>query len=465
MIGGVTGLPATIRRTLLDKGGAVHNAKAYGAKGDGATNDTAALQKAIDAAVASGGVVYIPEGTYFLAAGSSLTVAHDLTVIGAGRQLTTISSLDAYAFAAPGTGADRVQLAGMTLALRAGAVSGGAVKARSTSYQSQWFLHELYGDGQTGSPDPVFDLDGWIGSVAERIQAQTCQIGIRLGDTAFVTNAGTLRDFRVVNASVYGVLLDGGKLNRLLDGIIEACGGYPVYIDGCVGAVVDACWFEDNGKGLYITGTAGGTRVSRNEFHYHKAGSTFPHIELVGPISPAALYGVEISANQFNDASGSGLDVTMNADCAGTKLLFNRWHGAAPFLTDNGTGTQYLGNHTNDDIPTANRVNGWWEAGERPYYGTDWPTMPLKRRAGQTEPFIKGVDEAEAELFYVDQYGRGDFYTQGVRLPMKLGGNVGDGDVAGILLTGITRLEKNLSGTYSIVVRCDDGVWRRAALT
>src|SRR3989344_4600844 len=47
---------------------ATFNVKAYGATGDGATNDTAAIQAAIDAASAApGGVVYFPAGTYAIA--------------------------------------------------------------------------------------------------------------------------------------------------------------------------------------------------------------------------------------------------------------------------------------------------------------------------------------------------------------------------------------------------------------
>jgi len=48
--------------------GASVNVRAYGASGDGATDDTAAIQAALDAVPATGGVVQIPPGSYLISA-------------------------------------------------------------------------------------------------------------------------------------------------------------------------------------------------------------------------------------------------------------------------------------------------------------------------------------------------------------------------------------------------------------
>jgi hypothetical protein len=42
----------------------VYNAKQYGAKGDGDSDDTDAIQAAVDAATATGGTVFLPKGFY-----------------------------------------------------------------------------------------------------------------------------------------------------------------------------------------------------------------------------------------------------------------------------------------------------------------------------------------------------------------------------------------------------------------
>lgn len=61
----------------------VVNVKAYGAKGDGVTDDTAAIQAAIDYAFDSGSMrVYVPAGTYKITSPLLLRSSYDSSVIG-----------------------------------------------------------------------------------------------------------------------------------------------------------------------------------------------------------------------------------------------------------------------------------------------------------------------------------------------------------------------------------------------
>src|SRR5215472_2456536 len=85
----------------------VYNVTSYGAKGDGSTNDTAAIQGAIDAcAVGQGGIVWFPAGRYvttlslFVRAGSIV-----LEGVGYASVITPQGNFDTIVFQSdpPGT--------------------------------------------------------------------------------------------------------------------------------------------------------------------------------------------------------------------------------------------------------------------------------------------------------------------------------------------------------------------------
>ena len=63
---------------------------AYGATGNGATDDTAAIQAAINSLGSQGGVVHLPPGSYLLNGPNPLDLAAPITLQGAGHGATTI---------------------------------------------------------------------------------------------------------------------------------------------------------------------------------------------------------------------------------------------------------------------------------------------------------------------------------------------------------------------------------------
>jgi hypothetical protein len=87
----------TARLSLEDRGGEVYNVRAYGAVGDGITNDRAAIQSAIAAAEAGGfGIVYFPPGTYMVSASGPkpdlLAFTQPVQFLGAGPFLSVITT-------------------------------------------------------------------------------------------------------------------------------------------------------------------------------------------------------------------------------------------------------------------------------------------------------------------------------------------------------------------------------------
>src|SRR5262249_27003879 len=88
-------------QAALATAGEGFNVRAYGARGDGTTDDTAAIQATITAAAAAGGgVVFIPAGTYLVCTtpsnGNIFTISqNNLILRGEGKKVSIIKSCGA----------------------------------------------------------------------------------------------------------------------------------------------------------------------------------------------------------------------------------------------------------------------------------------------------------------------------------------------------------------------------------
>jgi|LakMenEpi03Aug12_release.lakeMendotaPanAssembly.Ray.scaffolds.fasta_scaffold164581_2 hypothetical protein len=125
-------------RQNVDKLNAIVSVTQYGARGDGVTDDTAAIQAAIDAAFAAGGGnVWIPEGTYCVS--SSIALKSNVGIIGEQNASTLyatgsasitglLGATTAYSFAATSTLASNALQNAITLVMTSAAsVSVGDV--------------------------------------------------------------------------------------------------------------------------------------------------------------------------------------------------------------------------------------------------------------------------------------------------------------------------------------------------
>jgi hypothetical protein len=83
VLGGITGLIPGRGTDLAQATGAedsMVSVKDFGAKGDGTTDDSAAIQKAIDETAADGRTVFIPGGVYMI--GTTLSLRNNLMLPG-----------------------------------------------------------------------------------------------------------------------------------------------------------------------------------------------------------------------------------------------------------------------------------------------------------------------------------------------------------------------------------------------
>lgn len=83
----------TTPRSISDRFADIINVKDFGAKGDGVTDDTESIQRAIDrVAVRGGGIVYVPAGKYIQC--NTIIIKNRVRLIGDGDWLTIIQKSD-----------------------------------------------------------------------------------------------------------------------------------------------------------------------------------------------------------------------------------------------------------------------------------------------------------------------------------------------------------------------------------
>jgi hypothetical protein len=140
--------------------GQVLDVRAFGAKGDGVTDDTAAIQAAVDASSVTG-IVYIPSGTYRLA--GTVTIPASIGLVGDGVRRTFIA-IDS------GVTAFHFDLAFTDAAANGLVVSGISVRSA-----------EAYGS-YTGT---AFRFTNMIRSHLSELEAYRCETGFAFDGESF----------------------------------------------------------------------------------------------------------------------------------------------------------------------------------------------------------------------------------------------------------------------------------------
>ncbi len=257
----------------------VFNVKAYGAVGDGATNDTTAIQAAITAAsVAGGGRVLIPAGV-FNHTGLSIT-SDGVTLCGVGRIASTLFSSGIGAstpsLTIDGSGSGLIEGVSVEDLGFDSSYSGlGHIKVQNAV---RWNLSRLYLQRcnaqisvgvYTGG---VYTTQSYVGTLEDVYTDHIGGHGFLIGPT---TNAVVMVGCRAHSCSGDGIRFDGS----------------PVAGFGIVGSV-----FEGNaGYGLHVSPTAGlqaldigaGTYFEQNHF----GDTPGPEILLATPTTGGATDG------------------------------------------------------------------------------------------------------------------------------------------------------------------------------
>lgn len=235
----------------LDRDKAV-NVLAYGAAGNGTTDDTTAIQNAVNSLPATGGTVYLPRGTYKLTDAITLHTKMVLRGDGDGASVVTQTGTNKNAFT--GSAIERVTLQGLYVTGTGSGTGSGVSIAKGANPSSPY----------TTIRDCTFDSFGQDGvaienaivSSLDQVKAVSCgRYGVNLfGQVAGA--AGTSVSLRAVFGNACATA--GIRLFNMVYCQLSACAGdnNPIgyLIDTCEAVTLSGCGAESNTtNGLKIT--------------------------------------------------------------------------------------------------------------------------------------------------------------------------------------------------------------------
>ena len=249
---------------ILSSPGLGFDVRAYGAKGDGVTDDTAAIQAGLTAA--AGNVAVIPAGTYILS--SALTVPNNTTLVGAGKYATTLK-------------------------MKASVNSNTFTQASSTGVTLRGFGVDMNGTAQsvaktgilfTGSTDcaveDIFVQNGTISGSSgiaisttgvnnrfrfSRCDAFNCQRGITVAGASLdtVIESCVIRACLTTVAGEGALYLPNSSRTRVINTLVTGSTGSGCFVATGTDVEFTGCYFMSNGgstagkRGVHVNSGAG----------------------------------------------------------------------------------------------------------------------------------------------------------------------------------------------------------------
>jgi hypothetical protein len=285
------------------------NAVDYGAVGDGVTDDTVALQAAIDAAgnwssVAFAKTLYIPSGVYKTTA--TLLVRPYINIVGDSMGKTTIKPTIA---SGPALSSDSTGGAAEAYLQRFSNFAIDGTNVTGTGYgwlfktNKNSVIEQIRFVNFTASAGPVVSIEGaCYGLSFNDCVWETNQSHLQIVDTDAATGLFSTTIYftacrfdETTQNSTNGIYIRDCSDIQFIRCIFQAMRSfYAIYIEGTANAatghdhIIRDCWFEDNGNGqvnssaIYMKGVSGkpmnGCIVEANRFH--QSGINLPTYQL-----------------------------------------------------------------------------------------------------------------------------------------------------------------------------------------
>jgi parallel beta-helix repeat protein len=363
-------LPASLN--LDDKATQVFNVKAWGAKGDGITDDAIAIQNTVLAAT-SGGTVYFPPGTYKISAPLTILGKTNIALIGPGNRAAKIQKTGTPG----GNAGDIIQIGSASSPSTDITISGLSLEGNSTTDTVTDSGISIALNGSNGARTTIRDnyitgtnVGVWIANPA----AVGCIIVNNRLDT-ILGKAGNSTGYGITGApqrayiagnvmtnifqnGVYisGATGNGGQYNRVIGNYISGtqtvAGINLATLSSAVlvtGNVVSANILQGNYYGILLNQNAVGNTVDGNTI----SGSTSDGIFLNGSISADTRPDKNIISNNCILSSGGyGIHI-LNANynlIRGNLILNSVQSGIQPSAQSGqfAVGNQIVGNTIKD---------------------------------------------------------------------------------------------------------------------
>ena len=327
--------------------GAMVNVFDFGAVGDGSTDDTTAIQAAIDSLSSTGGVVYMPAGTYKVTTGITLA-DNNVKVKGEGWKATNIVLYaDVAGFTITGA---YCELTGFHLSKSGSHTKNGITVGSSTpNYGDRFRIREVFIDGMGNHGVEV--IASALMYIEDVTSINNGGDGLHIDDTYVMNvniNSGGVIDVR---GNVNGINIKGGgtfdsSSHNFGTIISQSNSGHGIKL-ACRSSNFNAVYTENNtGDGLHLTADANG-----NKCHIINGGITDNG-------SGNAIFHEDIESEkagmQFLELSGTstgGWKINSGAGTYNGNLTFRH--------SDNSEFTYTAAGHTSDfTVKHANSASG-----------------------------------------------------------------------------------------------------------
>jgi hypothetical protein len=334
----VTGAKTFNSGAFLDKGNWVNNVKAFGATGDGSTDDTTAITNAL----AAGGITFFPAGTY-IHTGLTFSNAPHILGVGQGKYSQTAptsqrsilklkNSTNVNSITIPNTShygtIENIEIDGNKVNQTSSGIGLNFVANVSTQ-EDEWVLRnvEVYNTKSTG----IF-YGGFRRAIyADRVVVSSCAgpgIDVRGSDTTWIKPISGNHDANQAPLVIKSVL------NRFYGGDIFGGSNSPnIVIDGIGHTLVGMGIDHADNDGIFLDTSADEIIIVGNTFHSNgiSANNTYADINL----SNAGGTVFTITGNDFGNTDGTPANKRKYAIYCNTKtaIAIGNSHASAATAT------------------------------------------------------------------------------------------------------------------------------------